>query len=260
MQIYRKWYNGIIDYFSFDELQRSIIKPLSKAFERPRKYNPLIKYNIEILIYENPEPLDGEYFIEFRYPIYASNYSRIKNVKTNKVLLPDRNTCDIIIPEISYEDKLYKIIAQAFFIKPELNEVIDIHHISGNFLDNQPDNLIYITRSIHGELEPDFKDLNKKIKQKLYIQIEQEWHEYILKNEIGYNTSYINEIGYNTSYIKEINIDDENLFSDIYYDAFKFWDVSVYASNLIGGTNEKSRIQPASATPPNLAKSSAGVL
>ena len=66
VQVLRKWYNGRIDCFSIDELQRQIIKPeLSKHFEYQRKYMPLQLFDIEIAKYDILEPLNGKIFIPF---------------------------------------------------------------------------------------------------------------------------------------------------------------------------------------------------
>lgn len=123
-----------------------------------------------------------------------------------------------------YTGYIYPLVAEAFFEREQM--FMDIHHISGNALDNSAENLIYLTREIHSEIEPEYEIINKQIYQNLALL---DWENILLNNKIG--TNIVSNIS--------INIPIENIFIDFPYRMFKtIYDCYISYDYSIGGSKD----------------------
>jgi hypothetical protein len=228
MEIRRYWKNGRIDKFTLDRLQNSLERPVSPPFE-PKTYNHIKINGIEIYNYKGPD-LPGEIFVYMdRLNIYVSNLARIK--KTNDEIISqkemrndpekkwEQTSLYVDIPN-KFRGFIYKLVAEAFFDESKL----EVHHISGNALDNRAENLIYVTKEQHSEIEP-YGTLNKRIWQELKIF---DWENCLLNFESG--VSVVNNVA--------INISEENIFTDFCYRIFKFYNVEISYDYYLGGSKD----------------------
>jgi hypothetical protein len=220
MQVIRKWKNGKEDIFSILELQNSIEKPSSDPYE-PKKYNsPKIDFN---------NVKDEEYSYIENKDIFVSNYGRVRN---NNEIVPQKEKRNnpnnereqtsfyVTIPK-KYSGYVYRLVAEAFFEKINLNDS-QVHHISGNALDNRAVNLIYVTKEQHGEIEPYYFLTNLLVKEFKEL----DWNNLIFNNITG------NII---------INISRKNLVYDFCYKIFKYNDVIITLNRYID--KEKKNIE-----------------
>ena len=87
------------------------------------------------------------------YPTYkVSNYGRIMNINTGRILKPKLNSTGILIIGLSkdYKSKsftVHKLVGDAFLTKPDHDKHYVIKHIDGNLENNNLSNLMYITAS-----------------------------------------------------------------------------------------------------------------
>jgi hypothetical protein len=87
------------------------------------------------------------------YPTYkVSNYGRIMNINTGRILKPKLNSMGIMIVNLSKDNKgksftVHKLVGDAFLTKPEDGKHYIIKHIDGNLENNYLSNLMYITAS-----------------------------------------------------------------------------------------------------------------
>ena len=87
------------------------------------------------------------------YPTYkVSNYGRIMNINTGRILKPKLNSTGILIVTLSKDHKgksftVHKLVGDAFLTKPDHDKHYVIKHIDGNLENNNLSNLMYITAS-----------------------------------------------------------------------------------------------------------------
>jgi hypothetical protein len=219
MEIIRHWKNGRKDSFIVNELQNQISSAdlISKPFE-PKIYKPIEINGMPICIYKG-EKLPGEDIVYLESKgIFVSSFGRVftvnkiesesqKEMRNNPNNKWEQTSWYIDIPK--YTGYVYHLVAEAFFEKFVDNRY-DVHHISGNALDNRADNLIYLTREQHKDIEPDYDVLNKQLYQEI---IKLDW-ENIFLNEPGINI--VNNVEF-------VDFFDFNILLDFPYRKFKFY-------------------------------------
>lgn len=226
IKIFRYWKNGNIDEFTIDELQKRIIKPISPPFEQI-KYEHLKINGKEVYNNLDCEPLPGEYFESIdRFNIGVSNFSRIRNV--DKIIIKQEENfptkkfgqkyLTVFIDNLSIPT--HQLVAEVFFIKE--NSELNIHHISGNALDNRPINLLYVSWENHSEIEPKYEILNAQISEQLLMN---DWENDLL-NEPGINI------------INNIEIEIDNVFSDFSIKLLNLYQIYILLNILVVATIE----------------------
>ncbi|MDR2008953.1 MAG: HNH endonuclease [Bacteroidales bacterium] len=235
MKIIRRWKDGRKDLFTVDELQNKILATeLSSDPFKPKKYKPFEINGIPIGKYEEELPDENIVDLEDK-EISVSNFGRVFNVNKKIVLQKEKRdnpkneweqtSWYVDIPG-KYTGYVYKLVAEAFFI-PSSSCGYEIHHISGNALDNRAENLIYLTREEHSEIEP-YKTLNEQICQEIKML---DWENFLLDYE---SANIVNNV--------EISISDENIFSDFCYRKFKFSEVEISYDYYIGGSKDNIKM------------------
>lgn len=108
----------------------------------------------------------------FIYPYYVSNFGNVKNIKTNKILVGDTNSCGYkrVLLKIDNKFKKYFIhrLVATLFIKNECKNKNIVNHIDGNKKNNNFNNLEWVTRKendIHA-FKNNLRKCNNKIKIK----------------------------------------------------------------------------------------------
>jgi hypothetical protein len=203
------------------ELQNLIETPSSAPF-KPKKYNPPeIDFNII---------KDEEYLYIENKDIFVSNYGRVKNnneIVSQKEMRDNPNneweqtSFHVTIPK-KYYGYVYRLVAEAFFEKINLKDS-EVHHISGNALDNRAANLIYVTKEQHGEIEPYIFLNNLLVNEFKKI----DWSNLLFDNITG------NII---------INILRENIVYDFCYRKFKFNNVIISIKKYINEENKNIEV------------------
>ena len=99
---------------------------------------------------------------------YISNKGRVKSIVNYnaKILKPNNQTgysrVDIIQDDGSRRTKLISRLVAAAFLLPPASIEMQLHHIDGNKLNNQKDNLIWLTPKEHTEIHKEAKQSEPK--------------------------------------------------------------------------------------------------
>jgi hypothetical protein len=106
----------------------------------------------------DPEALDGEVFR--KHPEKDIEVSNLGRVRGHKGII-EQNDNDIHGKGwlyVKFDDLLkrrqyvYRLVAETWLVRPKNMQDLQVHHISNNYYDNRPDNLIWLKKTTHYEI------------------------------------------------------------------------------------------------------------
>jgi hypothetical protein len=146
------------------KLTDSEIEDYQKKIELPKidypHYQPLIIKDIIVHNHLDINPIEGEEFRKSNYlrnndtkELLVSNYGRV--IYDNELLKPFivgtfLHCLKIYIKKID-EFYIHRIVMETFEPIKEMN-ILHVHHINNNALDNRPDNLLWVTETDHAKI------------------------------------------------------------------------------------------------------------